>query len=42
MLSGATTSGISHRIPQMPRATGFNYSGERSEDKNSTGLHLQT
>ena len=25
-LSGATTLGISHRIPRMPRATGFNYS----------------
>ena len=26
-LSRATTLGISQRIPRMPRATGFNYSG---------------
>ena len=34
--------GINQRIPRMPRATGFNYSGGRSVDENSLGLHLQT
>ena len=42
-LSRGTTWGINHRIPRMPRATGFNYSERGARcDENSGGLHRET